>query len=342
MASMSSGAMTRSDPRAERDADAFIAELADRYGAELRAHCYRMLGAVQDAEDVLQETLLAAWRGLDGFEGRSSLRTWLYRIATNRCLNALRDAARRPRTQPIDPPFPAPRPTRAFEAGHLEPLPDALLDGVPDGGPGPEARYDAKEGVALVFVAALQQLPPGQRAALVVRDVLGFPTAEAAVVLETTEASVKSALQRARAALGDCTPDPTASAPVASSSAEAALAERFAEAFTDDDVDGVLALLTDDAWLVMPPSPLAYRGRAAIGSFLRASNAFRAGRRFRLEALGANGQPGFAMWVDREAQAGVDPAGMVVLTVREDGISVITRFVEPTAGVAALRARSVA
>lgn len=298
-----------------------------------------MLGSVQDAEDVLQETLLAAWRGLADFEGRSSPRTWLYRIATNRCLNARRDASRRPRTEPIEPPFPPPQPTRSFAVDHLEPMLDGLLGGIPDERPGPEARYEAKEAVALVFVAALQQLPPRQRAALVLRDVLGFSTAESAEVLDITEVSVKSAVQRARAALSRCVPDPATSAPAASSATEAALARRFATAFSSDDVGGVLALLTDDAWLVMPPSPLAYQGPTAIASFLRASTAWRAGRRFRLDPLHANGQPAFALWIDREAQAGADPAGAIVLTVREDGISVITRFVEPSVGVAVLGAR---
>ena len=161
------------------------------------------------------------------------------------------------------------------------------------------------------------------------------------MVLGTSEASVKSAVQRARAAVSRCVPSPTAGASAASSSAEAVLAEQFAEAFASDDVEGVLDLLTDDAWLVMPPSPLAYQGAAAIGSFLRASRTFRDGRCFRLEPMRANRQPAFSLWVEREGQPGVDPAGMVVLTVREDGVSVLTRFVEPSVGVAAPRPRSV-
>src|SRR5882724_1170402 len=174
-------------------------ELTDPYRGELLAHCYQILGSVADAEDMLQETLLAAWRGLTGFEGRSSVRAWLHRIAVNGCLNALRDRSRRPREVPMmaEPP----QPTRMADPVWVEPYPDVLLDGLPDAAPGPEARYDTKEAVELAFVTALQHLPPGQRAVLVLRDVLGYPAAEAAVMLEATEASVKGALQRARAAL---------------------------------------------------------------------------------------------------------------------------------------------
>src|SRR5690242_6980561 len=174
-------------------------ELTDPYRGELLAHCYQILGSVADAEDMLQETLLAAWRGLTGFEGRSSVRAWLHRIAVNGCLNALRDRSRRPREVPMmaEPP----QPTRMADPVWVEPYPDMLLDGLPDAAPGPEARYDTKEAVELAFISALQHLPPRQRAVLVLRDVLGYPAAEAAVMLEATEASVKGALQRARAAL---------------------------------------------------------------------------------------------------------------------------------------------
>src|SRR5262249_19651559 len=159
-------------------------ELVDPYRAELQLHCYRILGSLQDAEDQVQETLLAAWRGLSGFEGRASVRAWLYRIATNRCLNALRDRKRRPREVP----------SRA-EPVWLDPSPDVLLEGLADAAQGPEARYETREAVGLAFVAALQHLPPRQRAALVLRDVLGFHTAEVAEMLDSSEASVKGALQ---------------------------------------------------------------------------------------------------------------------------------------------------
>ena len=183
------------------DGDAFR-ELTDPYRGELQLHCYRILGSVQDAEDMVQETLLAAWRGLDRFGERASMRTWLYKIATNRCLNALRDTGRRPqRAGQSWPGGAAPEPTRRAEPLWLEPYPDALLDDLPDTAPGPEARYEAREALALAFMAGLQRLPPRQRAVLVLRDVLGYPAAQAADMLEASEVSTNSALQRARATL---------------------------------------------------------------------------------------------------------------------------------------------
>src|ERR1700733_11773330 len=184
------------------DGEAFR-ELTDPYRRELQLHCYRILGSVQDAEDMLQETLVAAWRGLDRFEERASMRAWLYKIATNRCLNSLRDASRRPAlaTAPW-PGAPPPEPTRRAEPLWLQPDPDALLDDLPDTAPGPEARYESREALGLAFTAGRQRLPPRQRAVLVLRDVLGYPAAQAAQMLETSEISVNSALQRARATLG--------------------------------------------------------------------------------------------------------------------------------------------
>src|ERR671926_1916858 len=180
------------------DQDAFRA-LVDPYRRELHVHCYRILGSVQDAEDVMQETLLAAWRGLAGFEERASLRAWLYRIATNRCLNALRDRRRQPQEVPsmAEPP----RPTWLAEQMWLDPYPDAMLEGLADSAPGPEASYESGEALGLAFTAGPQRLPPRQRTALVLREVLGFRTAEVAEMLETSEASVKAALQRARTTL---------------------------------------------------------------------------------------------------------------------------------------------
>jgi len=173
-------------------------ELTAPYRGELQLHCYRILGSLADAEDVMQETLLAAWRGLPQYQGRASLRAWLYRIATNRCLNALRASGRRPRPQPGPPPFTPPEPTRRGEPVWLEPYPDVLLDELPDAAPGPDTRYEAQETITLAFVAAVQHLPPRQRAVLLLRDVLGFRSAEVASMLDTSEASVNSALQRAR------------------------------------------------------------------------------------------------------------------------------------------------
>ena len=186
--------------RARAGDDAAFRELTDPYRRELQLHIYRIVGSAQDAEDLLQETLLAAWRGLEQFEGRASVRAWLYRIATNRALDALRASRRRPGDQRM---IEMPEPTRWSEPVWLEPYPDVLLDGIPDDAPGPEARYEAKESVGLAFIVGLQHLPAQQRAVLVLRDVLGFRAAEVAAMLETTEPSVNSLLQRARGA-ADC------------------------------------------------------------------------------------------------------------------------------------------
>jgi RNA polymerase sigma-70 factor (TIGR02960 family) len=235
------------------DDDAFR-ELAERYGRELHVHCYRILGSVQDAEDVLQETLLAAWRGLDGFEGRSSARAWLYRIATNRCLNALRDRARRPREVPAL--VGAPEPTRRTEPVWVEPYPDGLLEDVPDGSPGPAARYEARETMELAFIVAVQRLPPRQRTAFVLRDVFGFRTAEVADMLDSGKAAVKGALQRARAGVEARRAADRDRARRPESTRQRQLVARFADAVESGDVDDIVALLTDDALLTMRDAPL--------------------------------------------------------------------------------------
>src|SRR5215469_15515319 len=182
------------------DGDAFR-ELTEPHRRELQVHCYRMLGSFQDAEDVLQDTLLAAWQGLGGFAERASLRTWLYRIATNRCLNARRSASRRPAIAWNVPQVEPPEPTRLGEVVWLEPFPDSLLEGAMSAPPGPEARYEQSESISLAFVTALQVLPPRQVAVLILRDVLGFHAAEVADMLDSTVESVNSALKRARASL---------------------------------------------------------------------------------------------------------------------------------------------
>src|SRR5262249_20076343 len=224
---------------------------------EGRVNCLQVVGSAGDAEDTLQETVLAAWQGLAGFQGRSSVRVWLYQIATRRCLNALRSASRRP---PVDWPPPGvelPEPTRLGEVVWLEPYPDVLLEGLADAAPGPEARYEAREAISVAFVTALQLLPPRQRAVLILRDVLGFRASEAAKILDSTEEPVTSALKRARAALqyrraqsADRKPPPPDSA------RERALVRRFTQAYEAGDVHEVVALLTEDAWLIMPPVPL--------------------------------------------------------------------------------------
>jgi len=215
--------------RARAGDEKAFGELVDPYRRELQLHCYRMLGSIQDAEDLLQETLLAAWRGLDRFEGRASLRAWLYRIATNRCLNAFRDRKRRP--QEVSSMVEPPEPTRIAEPTWLEPYPDALLEGIADAAAGPAARYETRESVGLAFVAALQHLPPRQRAALVLRDALGFDTTETATMLDTSEGSVKGALQRARATLDERHPQGVLErAPLPDSAHERELVGHFAAA----------------------------------------------------------------------------------------------------------------
>jgi len=189
------------------DGEAFR-QLIEPYRRELQVHCYRILGSVQDAEDALQETLLAAWRGLGGFEGRASIRTWLYQVATSNCLKALRSASRRPRMDWPPPGIDLPEPTRLGEISWLEPYPDVLLEGLADSAPGPEARYEATEAISLAFITALQLLPPRQRAVLILRDVLGFHAREAAQMLDSSEESVTSALKRARATLQHRLPPP--------------------------------------------------------------------------------------------------------------------------------------
>jgi RNA polymerase sigma-70 factor (ECF subfamily) len=297
-------------------------ELTEPYRRELQLHCYRILGSVQDAEDALQETLLAAWRGLDGFEERASLRAWLYRIATNRSLNALRSGTRRPTDAPR---FDHPKPTRTGEPLWLEPYPDALLEGLPDAAAGPEARYETKEAVTLAFVAALQHLPPRQRAALVLRDVLGFHSSEAAEILDSTEVSVNSALQRARATLETALPA-RGRAPLPRSAAERELVSRFADAFEHDDVDSIVALLTDDALITMPPEPLEWQGTDAIAAFLQARADARRPRAMRLVETRANGQPAFGYYV-QDAHAPIARCyGLFVLTLEGEKIAAITRF----------------
>lgn len=291
------------------DHDAF-AQLVDPFRRELQVHCYRLLGRLSDAEDAVQETLLAAWRGLPEFEGRASVRGWLYRIATRRCLNAIRDAGRRPPLAPT-PPFDAPEPTRHHEVPWVQPYPDALL---------PEPAALRREQVELAFVEALQQLPPRQTAALVLCDVLGFPLAEAAELLDTSATAVKGTLQRARSTLRTTAHRP----PPAGGAAERDLTARFTRAFVADDVAAVIELLTDDAWLAMPPAPHQYDGAAAIAGFLRASAGWRAGRRYTQRPARANGQPAFGLYLDGA------PAGLVVLTLDGDRVAGVTRFMDDT------------
>jgi RNA polymerase sigma-70 factor (TIGR02960 family) len=301
-------------------------ELTDPYRRELQVHCYRMLGSLTDAEDMLQETLLAAWRGLDGFAERASVRSWLYRIATNQCLNARRAASRRVPAEPV-PPFPPPEPTRRGEITWLQPYPDTLLDVISDSAPGPEARYQAIEAIELAFIAGMQRLPPRQAATLLLRDVLGFAAAEVASMLNTSQTAVKGTLQRARAALDQHRDQAgPAPAPRPGSAQEQALARRFADAYVTADIDGLVALLTDNAWLSMPPAPHEYHGTGAIRSFLQASFGYRAERLVYLVPTRANTQPALASYLTGPDRATASPAGLFVLAMAGPRISAITRF----------------
>jgi RNA polymerase sigma-70 factor (ECF subfamily) len=302
-------------------------ELAGEYRQELEAHCYRLLGSVEDTEDVLQETLLAAWRGLAGFQGRASFRTWLYRIATNRCLNALRAGNRRKATTLPAIDADLPQPNRPSDVVWLEPYPTARLDGFPAQDRGPEAQYESREAISLAFVTALQLLPPRQRAVLVLRDVLGFHAGEAAQILESTEESVTSALKRARASLrtrfptaGEHEPPPPPHSPE-----ERATVEALARAYESADVEGLVALLTHDVVITTPLAPMRYEGRD-LAALLLDKSIFRPGIAYRLVATRANGQPAFGVYV-RDPHAAVAHAyGMLVLTLAGSRIAAMTRF----------------
>jgi RNA polymerase sigma-70 factor (ECF subfamily) len=306
------------------DVDAFR-QLIEPHRRELQVHCYRMLGSFQDAEDALQDTLLAAWQSFDGFEGRASLRTWLYRIATNRCLNARRSASRRPAKAWDVPGVEALEPTRLGEVVWLEPFPDTLLAEVVDVPPGPEVRYQQTEAISLGFVKALQVLPPRQLAVLILREVLGFQATEVAEMLDATVESVTSALKRARATLQRERPetvdgDPP---PPADSPAEEALVAKFVSAYEAADLDAIVALLTDDVFLSMPPMPLEYQGREVVARFC--GRIFGAGRRFDLLPTRANGQPAFGSYL--RTPSGISHViGLIVLTLRGDRICAMTRF----------------
>jgi RNA polymerase sigma-70 factor (TIGR02960 family) len=306
------------------DGDAFR-ELIDPYRQELQVHCYRMLGSLQDAEDALQDTLLAAWRGLEGFEGRASLRTWLYRIATNRCLNARRSASRRLAKEWDVPNVEPPEPTRLGEVVWLEPFPDTLFDGAIDASFGPEGRYEQTETISLAFITALQVLPPRQIAVLILRDVLGFHANEVADLLNSTVESVKSALKRARTSLQRRWPptDDRQLAPARNSPAEAVIVAKFVRAWESADLNALVALLTDDIFMSMPPMPFEYEGRDVVARFC--ASLFRAGRRFDLVPTRANGQPAFGAYL--RTPTGISHGvGLYVLSLAGDRICAMTRF----------------
>ena len=308
------------------DADAF-AQLVAPHRSELHVHCYRILGSVQDAEDALQEALLAAWQGLAGYEERASLRTWLYRIATNRCLNMLRAGDRRPKSYEDRSYVPLPVASPSDEPVWLEPYPDQLLDALPDEAPGPEARYELREAISLAFITALQLLPARQRAALVLHDVLGYRAGEIASMLESTEQSVTSALKRARARLDQRMREEGAQAATlaAASPGEAQALERFTTAYETADIDALVAMFTEDVRFSMPPLPIEYRGLDAVTqAFSQGGNA--APRVRRLVATRANGQPAFGIYVRDDTDGIFHAVGLLVLTISGERVAKLTRF----------------
>ncbi len=299
--------------------------LTEPHRRELQVHCSRMLGSFQDAEDAIQDTMLSAWKGLVGVDGRALLRTWLYRIATNRCLDALRSASRRPAKHWDIPGFEPPEPTRLGEIVWLEPYPDDLLDGAITVLLAPEARCEQTESISLAFVTALQVLPPRQLAVLILRDVLGFHAGEVADMLDTTVESVKSALKRARSGLqkrrgsaAECEPAPAAESP-----AEHAIVAKFVNAYESADIEALVALLTDDVFMSMPPLPLEYEGRDLVGRFC--AGIFGSDRRFDLVPTRANGQPAFGAY--QTTPSGIrHGTGLFVLTLAGDRIRALTCF----------------
>ena len=310
--------------RAQSGDQQAFAQLTHGYRQELQLHCYRILGSTQDAEDALQETFLGAWQALANFEERASIRTWLYRIATNRCLNMLRAASRRPEVvSSLNTALP--EPTRVGEVVWLEPYPDILLDGLPDDSPGPDTRYETKESVSLAFITVLQLLPPRQRVALVLRDILGYRASEAAEMIEATEASVESALTRARVALHDRLADTKdrEPPPAPNSAAEQEIVARVTAAFETGDADELVALLTEHVSVTMPPMPGECEGREDAGRYIRMTLVRPS---VRIVPTRANGQPALASYV-RDPQTGLFHAsGIAVLTLSGRLISAMTVF----------------
>ena len=302
-------------------------ELAEVHSHELQVHCYRILGSLQDAEDALQETLVSAWRNLGDFRQRSSLRTWLYQIATNRCLSMLRADSRRPRTATPIPDVTLPEPTGVSDVPPwLEPYPDVLLDNLVDQAPGPETRYETTEAISLAFITALQLLPPRQRAVLVLRDVLGYHAGEAAKMLDVTQESVQSALKRARATV-DSHLAGSGSRPARQpgTAAERRLVAQLTGALERADLQALVGLLADDVRLSMPPAMLEFRGVDVAARFL-AANTFGPGRTYRVVPTRANGQPAFGTYIADPHTGVYRGYALLVITIIGDRITVITGF----------------
>jgi len=329
-------AARRAGPQAA-DSTAF-GLLVEPYRRELQAHCYRMLGSLHDAEDQVQETLLRAWHRRDTYAGRASLRAWLYKIATNTCLDALdRRRVRRwlphehsPAADPLAP-FPAP----PAEVPWLEPYPD---DWLPDLAPGPEARYSQRESVTLAFLAALQSLPPRQRVVLILSDVLDWPTREVADLLEVTSATVSSALHRARGTLARTYHgrEPNLPAPRLADDATRRLLARYVQVWEAADVAGLVALMKEEAVLAMPPAAAWYAGRAAVAAFVARTVFAERGvfgdlpaGRWRLLPTAANAEAGFGLY-QRRPDGSYQAAGVSVVSVADEQIVAMTSFLDPS------------
>ena len=316
------------EPTAD-DASHEFERLAEPFRLEIRLHCYRMLGSLHEAEDLVQDTYLRAWRNFGSFDG-GSMRAWLYKIATNACLNALESRKHQQRYLPdqlglaVEPSaFGAP----AADIQWLEPYPDANLEGIVDTAPGPEARYTRRESVQLAFVAAIQQLPPRQRAALMLCDVLGWASAEAAALLDSTSASINSALQRARETLSK---NHSYRRPIPLSPptpAQQELLGRYLQSWEGHNIDHFLALLKEDAAAVMPPWLQWLKGREIIGTFFAA--AWKTCGGLHLVATAANGQPAFAVYEYSDAAKRWNAHSIHVITLEDDVISRVTIFIEP-------------
>jgi RNA polymerase sigma-70 factor (ECF subfamily) len=313
------------------DHDTFAVH-AEGHRAELRLHCYRMLGSIDDAEDAVQETLLRAWRSREQFAGRSTFRAWLYRIATNCCLDALERRARRVVPTAIAPPSdPFADLSPAPEISWLEPFPDRLLDEIVDVAAEPPERVVAGETIELVFMAAIQHLPPRQRAVLILRDVLGWSAREAAGIVGMSTAAANSALQRARATLKLHLPERRLEWPrsAAAEAAEQRLLRRYMGAWDRADVDGIVALLKEDARLVMPPIPAWFVGREAIAAvLLRTPLAPGAPRHIHLPVR-ANRQPAFAVFLESPGGGRPAPLGIEVVHIEDGLIAEVDIFLEP-------------
>jgi RNA polymerase sigma-70 factor, ECF subfamily len=308
--------------------------LAEPFRRELKLHCYRMLGSLHEAEDAVQEGYLRAWRGFNGFGGRGSFRAWLYKIATNACLDALASRKNLQRLLPDQRdaatarmPGGAPAFAPATDLAWLEPYPDRFLENIADDAPNPEARYTSRQTLQLAFVAVIQQLPPRQRAALLLGDVLGWSAAETATLLGGSTASVNSALQRARKTLAKRYPDGLPPATPPPDEAQERLVRRYAQAWEDFDLDGFVALLKEDAIYTMPPLRQWYAGRDAIRAFH--GKVWKSYGGFRLLSTGANGQPAFALY-SRDLTGGPWSAHSIhVLALDRDRIAALTLFVKP-------------